>query len=190
MFSNLKAVSSAFFKSQLIAVVLAAATLAACDNDERLQVLRIRADEEHNRLWLLDGNAVSLYHNRSGKLVQRIVLPHWTFVGKRFACPPDLTVDTAGAVFVTSNVLPVLWRIDPERFEVTLLELKLDADQDKDVGFTGLAFAADGTLLAASAVHGSLWRIDVGASTAEKLASSTPIRGVCEPAALLARMTD
>jgi sugar lactone lactonase YvrE len=187
MFSNLKTVSSAFFKSQLIAVLVAGVTLAACGNPAE-DLLRIRADEERNRLWLLDGNAVSLYHNRSGKLVQRIVLPHWTFVGKQYACPPDLTVDAAGAVFVTSNVLPVLWRIDPERFEVTLLELKLDADQDKDVGFTGLAFAEDGTLLAASAVHGSLWRIDVGASTAEKLASSTPVRGVCEPAALLARM--
>lgn len=183
MLSYLKAVSSGFSKSQWIAVALAAAMLAACDSDP--QVLRIRVDAERNRLWLLDHHGVSLYHNRSGKLLQRMVLPGWTFAGKQFACPPDLAPDPSGAVFVTSNVLPVLWRIDPEQFEVTLLDVALDADQGKDVGFTSLAFAADGTLVAASAIHGTHWRIDVRALTAEKLASSAPVRGACEPGALL-----
>ena len=191
MLSYSKVVSSGFSISQRIAVVFAAAMLAACDGDplgaraspqeDKEQVLRIREDPERNRLWLLDHDAVSLYDNRSGKLLQRIVLPGWTYVGKEFGCPPDLALDPSGAAFVTSNVLPVLWRIDPVQLEVTVLDIALDADQDKDVGFTGLAFAADGIFIAANAIHGTLWQIDLRASSAQKLASYTPARGACEP---------
>ena len=191
MLSYSKVVSSGFSRSQRIVVVFAAAMLAACDSDplgaraspqeDKEQVLRIREDPERNRLWLLDHDAVSLYHNKSGKLLQRIVLPGWTYVGKEFGCPPDLALDPSGAVFVTSNVLPVLWRIDPVQLEVTVLDIALDADQDKDMGFTGLAFAADGIFIAANAIHGTLWQIDLRASSAQKLASYTPARGACEP---------
>ena len=191
MLSRLKLVSSGFSTSQRIVVVLAAAMLAACDGDplgaraspheDKLQVLRIREDPERNRLWLLDHDAVSLYHNRSGKLLQRIVLPGWTSFGTQFGCPPDLALDPSGAVFVTSNVLPVLWRIDPVQFEVTVLDIALDADQDKDMGFTGLVFAADGIFIAANAIHGTLWQIDLRASSAQKVASYAPVRGSCEP---------
>ena len=192
MLSSLKLVSSGFFKSQRLVAVFAAALLVACDGDplaaraspqeDKQQVLRIREDPERNRLWLLDHDSVSLYDNRSGKLLQRIVLPGWIIVGNEFSCPPDLALDPSGAVFVTSNVLPVLWRVDPVQFEVTLLDIERDADQDKDMGFTGLAFAADGTLLAANATHGTLWQIDLAASSARKVASYAPVRGSCEPA--------
>lgn len=176
MLSYPKAVS--FSKSKCIAVLLAAAMLAGCGSDP---YTRIEPDPERNRVWLLDGEGVWLYHNRNGKLVQRIALPGWTFAGRQFGCPPSLALDPSGAVFVTSNVLPVLWRIDPARFEVSVLEVALGADRDKDAGFTSLAFAADGTIIAANAMHGTLWRIDMTALTAEKLASSASLRGVCEP---------
>jgi len=190
MLSYVKVVSSAFSRSQRIVVMFAAAMLAACDSDpqaagaspreDQLQVLRIQEDPDRNRLWLLDPNAVSLYDNRSGKLLQRIVLPGWIHFGERFGCPPDLALDPSGAVFVTSNVLPVLWRIDPVQLEVTVLDIALDADHDKDVGFTGLAFAANGIFIATNAIHGTLWEIDVRASSAQKLASYTPVGGACE----------
>src|SRR5687768_14581881 len=95
--------------SKLITVVLAAAVLTACDDN----LQRIQPDLERNRVWLLDRDGVSLYHNRTGQLLQRIALPGWTFVDRQFGCPPDLALDQSGAVFVSSNVLPVLWRIDP-----------------------------------------------------------------------------
>ena len=192
MLSYLKVVSSWFSKSQRIVVVFAAAMLAACDSDPlgpraspqegKLQVLRIREDPARNRLWLLNRDAVSLHDSGSGKLLRRVVLPGWTYFGERFGCPPDLALDSAGVVFVTSNVLPVLWRIDPVRFEVTRLDIERDVDQDKDMGFTGLAFAADGTVVAANAIHGTLWRIDLRTSSARKVGSYAPVRGVCEPA--------
>ena len=37
---------------------------------------------------------------------------------KEDACPPGLAIDPSGAAFVSSSVLPVLWRIDPQRFHV------------------------------------------------------------------------
>jgi hypothetical protein len=183
--------SSGSSGSQRLVAALAAALLAACDGDslgarasppeDKLQVLRIREDPERNRLWSLGSDAVLLHHSTTGKLLQRIVLPGWVYVGREFGCPPDLALDRSGTVFVTSNVLPALWRIDPVRFEVTMLELARDADQDKDMGFTGLAFGADETLIASNAIHGSVWQIDLHAASARKVASYRPVRGVCEP---------
>jgi hypothetical protein len=169
--------------------------LAACDSgllpergspeEAGLQVLRIRPEVQRNRLWLLDHAAVSVYDNTTGRLIRRVQLPGWIFVLRQFSCPPDLAIDPSGSAMVSSNVLPVLWRIDGERFEVTQLELALDADMDKDVGFSGLAFASDGTLFAESGILGSLWQIDVRASSAKKLASSAPAGSACEPGTLL-----
>jgi len=186
-----KLVASKFL--QRISVVLAAALLPACDGSVRregqapaeakLQVLR--TDAGRNRLWVLEREAISLHDNTSGRRLRRIVLPDWIFVGKQYSCPPGLALDADGAAFVTSNVLPVLWRIDPKRFELTRVDLTLDADTDKDVGFSGLAFAEDGTLLAAGAMVGSLWRIDTGAASARKVASYPSLRDACDPATLL-----
>jgi len=167
---------------KLIVVVLLTALLIACDGmparrsheQAKYQVLRIQEDPQRNRLWLLDYEAVSLYDNTSGRLLRRIALPDWAVAGRQFSCPPDLVLDRSGTAFVTSNVLPVLWRIDGERLDVARLELALDADQDKDFGFESLSFAADGTLLARSGTQGSLWRIDPRSSSAQKLAPSSP----------------
>jgi hypothetical protein len=57
-------------------------------------------------------------------------------------------------------------------------ELARDTDRQKVVGFTGLAFA-DGLLFGVDARHGSLWKIDLAAGKAEKLALSSPVRGAC-----------
>jgi uncharacterized protein YjiK len=81
---------------------------------------------------------------------------------------------------VTSNVLPVLWKIDPQTLAVTVHPLQLDADIDKDVGFSGLAYSArDGAYFAVSELHGTLWRIDLPLRRAQKIALSEPVRGAC-----------
>lgn len=169
---------------RLVVVLLATALLAACQSPEGT-ILRIRPDAERNLLWVLDHQGVAIHNNTSGRLVQRIALPGWVVAGRQFGCPPDLALDSSGRAIVSSNVLPVLWRIEPARFEVDKIELALDADQDKDVGFSGLSFAPDGALLAVSATLGSLWRIDLRASSARKVTSFAPVRGACEAAAVL-----
>jgi hypothetical protein len=169
---------------KLVVAVLAAALLAACTSPEET-ALRVRPDAERNLLWTLDLQGVAIYNNTSGRLVQRVELPGWVVAGRQFGCPPDLVVDSSGAAIVSSNVLPVLWRIEPMRFEVSMLTLALDTDQDKDVGFSGLTFARDGALLAVGSSFGSLWRIDLRAASAAKLRSFAPVRGACEAAAVL-----
>lgn len=176
-----------------IAAALAATNLlSACDGSVRregrveplLQV--VRTDAARNRLWVLDQEALTLYDNLNGRRLRRVALPDWVLAGAGDACAPDVVLDRAGGVLVSSNVMPVLWRVDAQSFEVTRIELALDSDTDKDVGFTGLSFAGDGVLIAAGATFGSLWRIDLDNASAGKVASysSFPARA-CDPATLL-----
>ena len=171
--------------------VIAAAMLSACDDSlqrerptaTKLEV--VRADPAHNRLWVLDLEVISVYDNTNGRRLRRIVLPEWMVLPKKYSCLPDLALDSSGTAFVSSNVLPVLWRIEPQRYEVTRIELALDTDTDKDVGFTGLSFAGDGTLLAAGAMAAALWQIDTSAASARKIASYPSVASGCDPATLV-----
>jgi len=171
--------------------VMAAGMLCACDSgvqreDRAEATLRVaRTDAARNRLWVLEPDALTLYENTTGRQLRRMVLPDWVLVDAGYSCPPDLALDSSGAAFVSSNVLPVLWRVGPERFEITRIELALDADADKDVGFTGLSFAGDGTLLAAGTTFGSLWHLDTSTASARKIASYPAVADACDPAALL-----
>jgi hypothetical protein len=178
-----------------LAAALSAAFLAGCDAwpDEtvngkpraleerpqgRLEALRVQSDTARNRLWVLHRDAVYVYAITTRRQIGRIVLPDWMYVGEPFNCAPDLALDPSGAAIVSSNVRASLWRLDPERFAVTRHDLELDTDRDKDVGFTGLAFA-DGALFGIDAVHGSLWKIDLATAKAEKIELSAPVRGAC-----------
>jgi hypothetical protein len=180
------------FKSFTFAAALAAPLfLSACDGSVRRQGVPetklqvVRADAERNRLWVLEPEALSLYDNTNGRRLRRLALPLPFFVGEEHACAPDIAWDSAGTVFVSSNVLPVLWRVDPQRFEVTRIEIELGADGDKDVGFTGLSFAADDVLIAAGTTYASLWRIDLRTGGASKVASYPLTTRACDPAALV-----
>jgi len=177
----------------LTAAMLAASTfiLGACDGSVRREGVAqgkleiVRADAQRNRLWVLDREALTLYDNLNGRRLRRLALPEPFLVGDEYACPPDIALDAAGTVFVSSNVLPVLWRIDPQGFEITRIELALNADTDKDFGFTGLSFAGDDILIAAGSTFASLWRIDIRTASATKIASYPAATRACDPAALL-----
>jgi hypothetical protein len=128
--------------------------------------------------WLLDADGVFL--QRPGKARAAIKLPGWQWAHEPYACPPALAVGPRGEALVTSNVLPVLWKIDPQTLAVTMHPLQLDADTDKDVGFSGLVYSArDGAYFAVSELHGTLWRIDPLLRRGQKIALSAPVRGAC-----------
>lgn len=177
----------------LTAAVLAASTfiLDACDGSVRregppevgFQVVRV--DAARNRRWVLELESLTVYDDTNGRRLRRLILPDWVLAGEGYACPPDLVLDSSGAAFVSSNVLPMLWRVGSQRFEVTRIELTPGSDGDKDLGFTGLSFAADGVLIAAGATFGSLWRIDLQSARAARIGSypSSPL--LCSPEALL-----
>jgi len=139
--------------------------------------LRTVQDPARNRTWRLEADAVYL---QEGPGKRRIELPGWIYVGEGYACRPDLALDAEGAAVITSNVVPVVWRIDPRAGVASRHELVLDADRDKDVGFTGLAYAPDqGVFFAVSAVYGTLWRIDPLLRRAQHIPTSAPLRNAC-----------
>ena len=139
--------------------------------------LRTVIDPERNRVWALGNDAVYL---QEGGKKQRFELPGWMYVSEEYACRPDVAIDAQGAAVVTSNAAPIVWRVDPASGQVTRHELVLDADTGKDVGFTGLAYAADqGVFFAVSATHGSLWRIDPLLRRAQKIPTSDALRNGC-----------
>lgn len=170
---------------------MAAALLAACEGKPPIQAtpaqaeiarsfeVRHQIDPVRGRVWWLTRDGVFV-HELSRTARAEVSLPGWQVAGENYACMPDLALGPRGDAFVTSNVSPVIWRIDARTLAVTEHRLQLDADQDKDVGFTGLVFSpAHGAFYAASEAHGTLWRIDPALGGAQKVAVSAPIRGAC-----------
>jgi len=97
-------------------------------------------------------------------------------VDTHYACLPDLALGPRGEVVITSNIVPTLWRIDPETLAVSMHPLVLEADTGKDVGFSGLVYSSEhGAFFAVSDPHGSLWRIDAPFTSARKIPLSAPI---------------
>lgn len=128
--------------------------------------------------WVL--NVDGVYLQQAHKPRVAVKLPEWQWAHEPYACPPVIAIGPRGEALVTSNVLPVLWKIDPETLAVTVHRLELDADTDKDVGFSGLVYSArDGAYFAVSELHGTLWRIDPLLRRAQKIALSEPVRGAC-----------
>jgi hypothetical protein len=140
--------------------------------------LRHRVQPERARSWVIDANGLFLEEARKPR--RAIELPDWQWAGEPYACAPDIAIGPRGEVVVTSNVLPVLWKIDPDTLAVSVHRLELDADTDKDVGFSGLTYSErHGAFIGVSEQHGSLWRIDPLLRRAQKIALSEPVRGAC-----------
>lgn len=128
--------------------------------------------------WVL--NVDGIYLQQAGKARVAVKLPQWHWADEPYACPPAIAIGPRGEALVTSNVLPVLWKIDPQTLAVTVHRLQLDADAERDVGFSGLVYSArDNAYFAVSELHGTLWRIDPLLRRGQKIALSEPVRGAC-----------
>jgi len=145
--------------------------------DGRQNVLRVRLDDSHARLWVLASDAVYVYEMPSARLLVRIPIDA---MGQHSSehCLADMALDGAGNAFVSSAMQPQMMRVDARTFETTHRVLQPDVDRDKDFGLSALAFA-DGTLYAASAGIGRLWKLDYARGTAEHVDISEPIFGAC-----------
>lgn len=182
-FAAEKLMRGVFISGMLVAASAGTLAIALADTprwEQTLPALRIQVDARRSRAWVLNNDAVYLYDVPTGRLIRRIELPDWSFVGEVYSCAPDLALAPSGAALVTSNVMPVIWEINPDNMTVRQHKLSPDADNDKDVGFTGLAFGQGGRdLFGVSSLLGSAWRIDLAAGKAHKLRLSEPIRGAC-----------
>ena len=157
-------------------VVPAQRTTAASNVSESHRPdVRYQVDPARNRAWTLTRDGVFLQDAATGKKIE-VPIPGWQWVDTPYACPPDLALGPTGEAVITSNVVPTLWRIDPETLAVSMHPLVLDADTDKDVGFSGLVYSSEhGAFFAVSDTHGSLWRIDPLFTSARKIPLSAPI---------------
>jgi outer membrane protein assembly factor BamB len=136
------------------------------------QSLSVIADPARGRRWVLGWGAAYAYDTTTGELIRRVPLSGASLSGARESGPPGMVLSRSGAVIVSSNAEPVLWRIDADRLDVQRLDIAVDSDKDKDFGFTDLAWSADEkTLYALSAVAGSQWRIDLDTATASKIST-------------------
>ncbi|MGB7543621.1 MAG: hypothetical protein WBM28_16595 [Burkholderiales bacterium] len=163
----------------LVIVLEAVCGPVRADGDAALDVRR-QVDAARNRVWLLTRDGVSVYDKAAPDRVTRVPLPNWLWIGEPYGCLPALALGPKGEAVITSNVLPTLWRVDPRTFAVTEHALALDADPDKEVGFTGLTWSAKhGAYYAVSAFHGSVWRIDTLLTRAQKIAQSAPAGKAC-----------
>jgi len=137
--------------------------------------MRYGVDASRHRVWFLTRDGVSLYDvTKSEKIA--VPLPDWMWVDAPYGSLPDLALGPRGEAIVTSNVVPTLWRIDPETLAVSVHPLLLDSDTDKEVGFSGLVYSPEHeAFFAVSDAHGSLWRIDPPLGRAQKIWLSAPV---------------
>jgi hypothetical protein len=167
----------------VVAAVIVSAGCSGCGSvraDGAHQVLRVKEDPARGRRWELGWGAVYVYDVASGQLIRRIPLPRASFAAARETCRPDMLLSRSGALLVSSNAQPAMWRISPTRYEVERFDIAVDSDKDNDFGFSGLAWDVDEKVVyAASAVMGTLWRIDLESAAASKIAFSPRIRGAC-----------
>jgi hypothetical protein len=144
--------------------------------------MRYQLDTSRERAWWLTRDGVVVKNVRAMERTA-VPIPGWTWAGEAWSCMPDLALGPRGEALVTSNILPIVWRIDPETLAVTEHPLVLDADTDKDVGFSGLTYSSEhDAYFAVSGAHGTLWKIDAQLSRGEKVVQSGPIYNACRVA--------
>jgi hypothetical protein len=167
-------------RSFILAAALCGATPAQSQSADEVALQRAVQDPQRNQTWVLQRDGVYLHDAGTRALKARIELPGWIYARPGYACAPDIALDGQGAVVVSSNAVPTLWRIDPVTHAVTVHEPVVDADGGRDFGFSGLIYAADqGVFFATAASQGLLWRIDPLLRRAQKIPLSAPISGAC-----------
>ena len=105
-------------------------------------ILRYQSDAARSRLWVLTADGVELYEAATGEQMAQVALPGWLWVGRQFACPPDLAIGPRGEAVISSNVVPTLWRVDPVTLVASKHELAIEDDAGRDIGFTALVYSA------------------------------------------------
>lgn len=143
---------------------------AGAAHDIQPSQLRHQVDVSRNRVWSLT-NAGVVLHDIGSAEKTTIALPDWLLAAARYADTPDLALGPRGEAVITSNIVPTLWRIDADTLAVTVHALELDADAQKDVGFSGLVYSpAQSAFFAVGQADGAVWRIDTRLEQARKMA--------------------
>ncbi|HYD55934.1 MAG TPA: hypothetical protein VEB41_03400 [Burkholderiales bacterium] len=144
-------------------------------------VLRQVLDTARGRAWTLAPDGVHVHSLPERRKIAHLKLPGWIVAGELYGCTPDLALNEWGDAVVTSDIVPVVWKVHAGSFAVSRHELVLDRDTDREVGFAAIAWSPrHRTFLAVSFHHGTLWRIDPLLRRAQKVALSSPLPGACQ----------
>jgi hypothetical protein len=180
-------------KIRVLGLAVLTAALSGCNSEaapesskaDRAAVkIRHQADEARGRVWVLTRSGVVIFDASASRPIRRVPLPGWVWAGEPYGCLPDLALGPKGEAVVSSDVVPTLWRVDPETFEVSEHALALDADTDKDIGFSELQYSAEqNAYVGVSSFYGSVWRIDPLLGRAQKVAQAAPTAQVCRSGA-------
>jgi hypothetical protein len=124
-------------------------------------IIRQRNDPVRGRFWVLTKDGVDVYDSLQKRKLAHIGIPGWAWVDEPYACAPNLALGPKGEVVITSNVMPTLWRIDPESLAITRHDIAMEPASGKDFGFTSLSYSRSlGAYYGVAAFDGSVWRID------------------------------
>jgi hypothetical protein len=149
-------------------IALAAATTGP--RSDRSPMPHYQKDAARDRGWFLTPAGVAVVDLKSGGVVAQVRLPDWHWAGAPYGCTPALALGPKGEALVSSDVLPVLWRVDPETLAVSRHDLVLDPDAGKDVGFSALAYSVkQATYVAVACAGGTRWRVDPSLKRAQKV---------------------
>jgi len=154
-------------------------------------VLRARLDGGRGRMWVMHADGVDLYDARSDKKLRSIALPEWIWTREFHPCLPDVAIGPGGDVFVTSNVIPSIWRVDATTFRVSRHEIQVSEAKGREFGFSGLRYLPRlGAYAAVNGIDGSLWRIDASLTRAEMVSFVAAPGAVCaaQPLSLQAHL--
>jgi hypothetical protein len=165
--------------SQAVAADEVGGKIPAAWHEDGLAILRFQRDVGRDRGWILTRDGVLVFDFKTRSTTAYVPLPGWTWAGEAFTCLPDLALGPKGEALISSNVVPEVWRVDPVTLAVSRHPLTIDADTDKDVGFTGLTYSATQGVFFAVSHYGSLWRIDPSLRRAQQVPLSKPIAKAC-----------
>lgn len=170
----------AAYSAALVASISLCDITAAQSYKSPATKVRSQIDAERGRVWIVSRRGVALYDAAAQGELRYVSLPDLIYAGEPQGCLPGIALSPAGETVISSDVMPVLWRIDPKTFAVTRHELQLDADNNKDVGFTEIRYSTErGEYVALSGIHGTVWRIDRELRYARKTARQLPRDGNC-----------
>ncbi len=171
-------------KLRLLGLAVLTATVSGCNSeaasesvkaDHAAVKIRHQADEARGHIWVLTRSGAVIFDATASRPIRRMPLPGWVWAGEPYGCLPDLAHGPKGEAVISSDVVPTLWRVDPETFDVSVHALALDADSDKDIGFSKLEYSvAKSAYFGVSSAYGSVWRIDPLLERAQKVAQAAP----------------
>jgi hypothetical protein len=153
-----------------VIIMTGASTGAVAGQDSR--VLKSLSDDARKRVYVLVHDGVDVLEPSTRRKVAHITLPGWIWVGEKYSCPPDIALAPEGDILVTSNVVPVIWRIEHQTLATTRHELALEQDTDRDIGFTRLRWSQNLRTFVATTDLGARWHIDHSLSNAQKVSNA------------------